>query len=98
MAARGLAAIDERRAAAPPGAEQAGRALEELRRDEQARVFLRNDLLRSASRLDGAHLIVARAAAVGSSEETARLGQQIQALTSELEAEEDLQEWLQQPR
>ena len=94
LATGGLTAIDERRSVDPAVNQEAGPALEELRREEQSRVFFRSDLLRTASRLDSANLIVARAAALQASGEASALDEQIRELTTELEAEEDLREWL----
>ena len=97
LATRGLSAIDERRSADPAVSRDAACALAELRREEQARIFFRSDLLRTASRLDSANLIIARAAALQSSDEMAALDEQIRQLTLEEDAEEELREWLQQP-
>jgi hypothetical protein len=98
LAADGLIAIDERRSLAPGTHQEAGTAIEELRREEHARVFFRSDLLRTASRLESVHLIVARAAALQSSKEITDFDKQLHELTTELDAEEDLRGWLQRPR
>jgi hypothetical protein len=76
------------------GADQATRALGELRRQEQDRALLRADLLRIVSRLE--HLVrkLARAQASGASDEVAALAGKIEALASDVEAEEELQRLL----
>ena len=90
LAARGLAALDDRRTAAPVFGQNTELALTELRREERMRVLLRTDLLRTVSRLDSAVLIVARAS-TAASDEVGVLEDQICAVTSAVEIEEDLQ-------
>ena len=97
LATRGLSAIDERRSADPTVSRDAAFALAELRREEQACIFFRSDLLRTASRLDSANLIIARAAALQSSDEMAALDEHIHELALEEDGEEELREWLRQP-
>jgi hypothetical protein len=90
LAARGLAALDDRRTADPVFGQNTEQALAELRREERMRVLLRSDLLRTVSRLDSANLVVARAA-IAAPDGVADLENQIGAVTSAVEIEEDLQ-------
>jgi tRNA A-37 threonylcarbamoyl transferase component Bud32 len=90
MAARGLAALDERRSADPVFGQNTELALTELRREERTRVLLRSDLLRTVSHLDSAVLVVARAS-TATQDEVAGLEDQICAATSAVEIEEELQ-------
>lgn len=97
IAARGLAALNDRRSMNPTFEEDAGQALAELRNEERTRVIFRSDLLRSVSRLDSATLIVARAEEA-SPDETDELEDQIRELTSAADIEDDLRALLREPR
>jgi hypothetical protein len=97
IAARGLAALGDRRSVDPVFGQDAERALAELRNEERTRVILRNDLLRSVSRLDSAALVVARGRPA-SPDETADLEEQVQELTSAVDTEHELQALLRRPR
>jgi tRNA A-37 threonylcarbamoyl transferase component Bud32 len=97
LAIRGLAALDEKRAADPVFEQDAERALVELRREERTRVVLRSDLLRTVSRLESASLVVARAR-TGASEEARDLGDQIADVASAVEIEEELKTFLAERR
>ncbi len=97
IAARGLAAVSDRRSVDPTFGQDAERALAELRNEERTRVVLRSDLLRSASRLDSAALILTRTEQA-SPDEAAALEDEIRELTSAVDAEETLDALLRGPR
>jgi len=94
LAARGLATVDEKSAIGLPEAGAPVPALAELRRDEQARAVFRADLLRTASRLDGAALVLARSGAVGAAPHLQELAAEVERFSDETSAEEELQNWL----
>ena len=93
LAARGLLAVEARRDEADAQTDPA-RAQAELRREEQARVLFRGDLLRTASRLDRAALTVARSQALSAADLRA-LREDVDDLAADLDAERELHEWLQ---
>jgi hypothetical protein len=89
-AAAGLAALDARRSTDASVSPEAEKALEELRREERARVVLRAALLRAASLLDELGTVTARAGSVGAADELARLEGAVQELTFDVDAENEL--------
>jgi tRNA A-37 threonylcarbamoyl transferase component Bud32 len=94
LATRGLATVDEKRAIGLPEGGAPAPALAELRRDEQARMVFRADLLRAASRLDGAALILARSEAAGAAPRLQELAAEVERFSDETSAEEELRDWL----
>jgi len=90
LAADGLAALGQRRSfdASVPADREA--ALEELRREEKAGVVFRGELLRLASRLDDACLLLARAKATDTPDEAAGLERDIQDLALAVDAEREV--------
>jgi len=92
LAASGLIAVEQRRSEAEATADPA-RAQAELRREEQARVLFRRELLRVASRLDRLALLAAREQAPAP-EELGAVRDEVDALSTEIEAHQELQEWL----
>ena len=89
-AAAALVAVDARRDADASVAADPVRALEELRREEVARVVLRADLLRTASWLDRLGLGVARANAADSLEAATEVEQEIGELGLAISTEAEL--------
>jgi hypothetical protein len=89
-AGEALATLDMARDAGVAVSPDPDRALTTLRREEVTRVVLRTDLLRVASRFDDLCVVVARANAVGSSEETTRLEAEIQELALAVESEQEI--------
>ncbi|HXU61302.1 MAG TPA: protein kinase [Polyangia bacterium] len=92
LAASGLIAVEHRRSEGEATADPA-RAQAELRREEQARVLFRRELLRVASRLDRLALLAAREQAPAP-EELGAVRDEVDALSTEIEAHQELQEWL----
>ena len=89
-----LANLDSLRDADASVSRAAEHALAELRREEVVRMVLRADILRVASRLDDVCLILARANAVESADDTGRLQQEIQELALAVESEQELADLL----
>ncbi len=100
LATRGLVSVDEGRAAGPglPAGNAVVSALAVLRREEQARMVFRADLLRTASRLDSALIVLARAEASGAEPALAEVEAALDRFSEETSAEHELQQWLNERR
>jgi hypothetical protein len=96
-AAEALGTLEARREHDASVPADAGRAMEELRKEEHTRVFLRTHLLRAASRLDDLALVATRAAAADSAAARAEVAREVGAIAAAVEAEQELTALLEGP-